>query len=243
MSPSRRVDPHPSGPNPVTTGAHSRRELGSTGPTQRVPRHLKAREPRGRRELRWGRVVATSAVVAAALVAVAAFLVTSSPGGRPSKDAAAGAHRSHSPVTTTLPAVTSTTPATTTTRPAASTTTSSPPTSTTTSTTVATTTSVPAATVPPSDVLVEVLNGVGTPNVARQVARALHRLGFAINGVGNAAAFDHTRNLIEYGPNSLGAAQTVAAHVSGVPQYREYSALQANEVWVIVGATYDGVTP
>lgn len=99
------------------------------------------------------------------------------------------------------------------------------------------------ATDPPSDVLVEVLNGVGTPNVAREVARALHRIGFAINGVGNAAAFDHARNLIEYGPNSLSAAETVAAHVSGVPQYREYSALQANEVWIILGATYNGVTP
>lgn len=95
----------------------------------------------------------------------------------------------------------------------------------------------------PSDVLVEVVNGVGTPNVAREVAGALHRLGFAINGVANANSFDHTRNLIEYGPGSLAAAETVAAHVTGIPQYREFPALEKDEVWIILGATYDGVEP
>ncbi|MGB9113571.1 MAG: LytR C-terminal domain-containing protein [Acidimicrobiales bacterium] len=187
--------------------------------------------------MRRGRVIATSGVLAAALIAVVSYLAASS--GGPSKDAAGHSHGS-SNVTTTLPAVTSTQPATSTTRPAVSTTTTSPPTSTT------TTSATPPSSVvtdPPSDVLVEVLNGVGTPNVALEVARALHRFGFAINGVGNAGAFDHTRNLIEYGPNSFAAAETVAAYVSGVPQYREYSALQANEVWVILGATYNGVTP
>jgi hypothetical protein len=97
--------------------------------------------------------------------------------------------------------------------------------------------------VPPSDVLVEVLNGVGTPGAALQAAHALHALGFAINGVGNAQSFDHARNLIEYGPDSFAAAETVAAHVSGTPQYREYRALQRGEVWVILGESYDGVTP
>lgn len=95
----------------------------------------------------------------------------------------------------------------------------------------------------PSDVLVEVVNGVGTPNVAREVAGALHRLGFAINGVANANSFDHTRNLIEYGPGSLAAAETVAAHVTGIPQYREFPALEKDEVWIILGVTYDGVEP
>lgn len=239
MSPSRRVDPRPSGSNPVITGAHSRRDLGTTGPTPRAPRHLKTRAPRRRLEVRRGRVIATSGVLAAALVAVVSYLAASS--GGPSKDAAGHSHGS-SNVTTTLPAVTSTRAATSTTRPAVSTTTTSPPTSTSTTTT-STTPPASVVTDPPSDVLVEVLNGVGTPNVALEVARALHRFGFAINGVGNAGAFDHTRNLIEYGPNSFAAAETVAAYVSGVPQYREYSALQANEVWVILGATYNGVTP
>lgn len=240
MSPSRRVDPSPSGSVPVTGGAHSRRDLGAAGQAAGAPRHLKSRGSRHRRELRRGRVFAVAAVAAAALIGVIGYLATSSSPRTPASQEADASHHPHtsSPITSsTRPAVSSTT-APTTTRPAVSTT-SPPPTSTSTNTVAATP---PAATVPPSDVLVEVLNGVGTPNAASQVAHALHRIGFAINGTGNAASFDHTRNLIEYGPDSLVAAETVAAHLSGVAQYREYSALQRNEVWIILGATYDGVT-
>lgn len=247
MSPSRRVDPNPSGSVPVTGGAHSRRDPGATGQAPGVPRHLKSRGSRHRRELRRGRVFAVTAVAAAALIGVIGYLATSSSPRTCASQGAGASHHPHtsSPVTlsrppTTRPAVSSTTTAPTTTRPAVSTTTSSPPPTSTSTNTVAATP--PAATVPPSDVLVEVLNGVGTPKAASQVAHALHRIGFAINGTGNAASFDHTRNLIEYGPDSLAAAETVAAHVSGVAQYREYSALQRNEVWIILGATYDGVT-
>ena len=246
MSPSRRVDPNPSGSVPVTGGAHSKRDPEATGQVPRVPRHLKARGSGHRRELRRGRVFAVTAVAAAALIAVIGYLATSS---SPTTHASNGTGASDNPhtsptvtssrPTTTRPAVSNTTSAPTTTLPPVSTTTSSPPASTSTTTTAATP---PAATVPPSDVLVEVLNGVGTPSAATQVAHALHTIGFAINGIGNAASFDHTRNLIEYGPDSLAAAETVAAHVSGVSQYREYSALQRDEVWIILGATYDGVT-
>jgi cytoskeletal protein RodZ len=227
----------------VITGAHSRIDPLSHRTTAPPPRHLKSKGPR--RELRRGRIVTVSVVGAAALVGVIAYLA-SSPGAPPPKKSAVGtARHSHtsSGVSTTTPSTTSpptstTRPAPTSTQPAASTT--APPA---TSPTASTTPVTAATQLPPSDVLVEVVNGVGTPDAARQAARALHRLGFAINGVANANSFDHSRNLIEYGPGSLAAAETVAAHVTGNPQYREYRALEVNEVWVILGATYDGVTP
>jgi hypothetical protein len=240
MSPSRRVDPRPSGSVPVITGAHSRIDPLGHRTTARPPRHLKTREPR--RELRRGRVVAVSVVGAAALIGVIAYLASSSGGPPPKKSALGTARHSHtsSAASTTIPPTSTTAPAPTSTQPAASTT---PPPTTSPTASTAPVTAATQPTVPPSDVLVEVVNGVGTPDAARQAARALHRLGFAINGVANANSFDHSRNLIEYGPGSLAAAETVAAHVTGAPQYREYGALEANEVWVILGATYDGVTP
>ncbi|MGA8296913.1 MAG: LytR C-terminal domain-containing protein [Acidimicrobiales bacterium] len=187
---------------------------------------------------------------AAVLVAIIAYVAVASspPPTHPRAGGSGTTNHSHSSsagtssvVTTTLPATTSTNAATTTTTLPAVSSTSSPPSTTSPTTTIATTSQ--ASAVPPSDVLVEVLNGIGTPSAARDAARALHELGFLINGVGDAVSFNHTRNLIEYGPGSFADAETVAAHVSGTPQYREYSALQQGEVWVILGSTYDGVTP
>lgn len=136
--------------------------------------------------------------------------------------------------TTTPPPSTTIAPATSTTT-TLPTTTSAPPTST-------TTTTIPSvATIPPSDVLVEVLNGVGTRHAALQAARALKARGFLINGTGNANRFDYAKNVIEYPPGSFVSAETVAHYVSGAARFKRTASLQSNEVWVILGATYDGV--
>jgi hypothetical protein len=66
--------------------------------------------------------------------------------------------------------------------------------------------------------------------------------GFRINGTGDAGSFQYSTNLIEYGPGSLACAETVARYVSGASDFQENAMLQANEVWVTLGASYDGVT-
>lgn len=232
----------------MTTGAHSFRDHDPTETTGRAPRHLRTKNQAAGRRLRKVKGVPLAAVAVAVVFGVVGYVAASlgSSPSRPPKRAAGTTHPhtsssvSNSSPSTTSPPVSSTA----TTRPTASTTTVAPTTTTPTTTTPpSTSTTIAANLVPTSDVLVEVLNGVGTPQVADQAARALHNLGFSINGVGNAANFDHRRNLIEYGPGSYAAAQTVAAHVTGVPQYREYHALQRDEVWVTLGATYDGVSP
>ena len=78
--------------------------------------------------------------------------------------------------------------------------------------------------------------------MAVRAARALKQVGFLINGTGNAAAFDYSINVIEYRPGSLASAKTVARYLSGASRFRRMTSLQQNEVWVTLGATYDGVS-
>ena len=128
----------------------------------------------------------------------------------------------------TLPPSIQTTPSTTTTIPPSTTT--IPPSTTTT-----------IATVPPSQILLDVLNGVGTPKVAAQAAAALKARGFLINEAGNAAAFDYAENVIQYPPGDLAAAETVARYVSGASRLESSSTVSSGEVWLTLGSTYDGI--
>ncbi len=113
----------------------------------------------------------------------------------------------------------------------------------TTSTTVPPTTS---TTLPPlldpSSVLVEVLNGSGGPGLASAAALALHRAGFLVNGTGNAASFQHVESVAEYSPGSELAAATVAAYLTGGTQLLPVAGLAPDEVDLVLGSQYHGLS-
>ena len=96
------------------------------------------------------------------------------------------------------------------------------------------------ATVSPSEVLVEVLNGFGGNGAATAAAAALHRQGFVINGTGNASSFEYSDNVIEYAPGELSAAHTLEAYVTGTTQIVESDQVPAGEVQLVLGSTYEG---
>ncbi len=97
------------------------------------------------------------------------------------------------------------------------------------------------ATVSPSEVLVEVLNGFGGNGAAEAAATSLHSLGFAINGTGNASSFDYADNVIQYAPGGLSGAYTLEAYVTGTTQIVESDQVPAGEVDLVLGSSYDGI--
>jgi len=95
-------------------------------------------------------------------------------------------------------------------------------------------------TVPPEQVSVRVLNGVGTPGLASRVASALGGGGFAIASTGNGPSRG-TASLIRYGPAGTAQAVTLAAAVPGSVLVRDMSLDQSLEL--VVGSSYQGVRP
>jgi LCP family protein required for cell wall assembly len=101
----------------------------------------------------------------------------------------------------------------------------------------------PAATtvtLPPEQVSVRVLNGVGSTGLAGQVASALSNAGFLPTSTGN-ASIRATSSVVRYAPANRDAAVTLAAAVPG-------SVLSADPtlgpaVELLVGTTYRGVQP
>ncbi len=128
------------------------------------------------------------------------------------------------------------------TRPSPSGTTAAVPTTASAHDTVPQATAVPATVLPPGDVLVEVLNGTGTPGQAATVAAELHRAGFAVNGTGNASSFHNPVTVLDYGPGGEPAAQSLASHLVGAAQLRADSAVPPGEVDLVTGASFGGVS-
>jgi hypothetical protein len=96
------------------------------------------------------------------------------------------------------------------------------------------------ATVPPSTVRVDVLNGTGTTGLAGTVATALKAQGFGIGSVGNETG-SVSSSVVRHGPKSLAQARTVAAAVPG-------AVLQASDsigdsVQLVIGPNYSKVIP
>lgn len=147
-------------------------------------------------------------------------------------------------VATTAPAPSTT--VTTSTRAGGPTATTTARRSTSTTSTAAPTTTQPVTTpptVPTSSVLVEVLNGMGQSGAASTAASALRAQGFVINGTGDAASFSHVASVVAYPPGGSAAAHTLAAHVSGAVTLTEDTTVPSNEVDLVVGSSFTGVTP
>ncbi len=90
--------------------------------------------------------------------------------------------------------------------------------------------------------LVEVLNGFGGNGAAAAAAAALHRLGFAINGTGNASNFEYVDNVIQYAPGELSGAYTLEAYITGTTELVESDQVPTGEVQLVLGSTYKGTT-
>jgi hypothetical protein len=90
-------------------------------------------------------------------------------------------------------------------------------------------------------VWVEVLNGSGVEHQAGQAATALHNDGFAVNGTGNAADFQHSTSVIAYPPGAAVAAQTLARYVLGNVTLQQDPTLPTGVVDLVTGASYEGI--
>jgi LCP family protein required for cell wall assembly len=94
-------------------------------------------------------------------------------------------------------------------------------------------------TVPPSKITVRVLNGVGTPGLARKAAGQLRAAGFGTVVVpGTAKTTGRKATVIQYGPARADSAKTLAAAIPGARL--KPSASLGNTIQVIVGSSWKG---
>lgn len=89
-----------------------------------------------------------------------------------------------------------------------------------------------------SAVSVEVLNGSGTPGVARTAATALTAQGFKVTGTGDAGGFGYSKSVVEYSSAAdQAAAATVASRLDNVT-VQQVSTIQPGTVTLILGSTF-----
>lgn len=123
-------------------------------------------------------------------------------------------------------------------------------TTTTTTTTVApTSTSKPTATttsstVPTSTIQITVINGSGISGQAGRTGSALSSVGFDVVGLQNATAYGQTSTVVQYGPDGLAAADTVAAYLRGPVSLEVSDGLGPTSIQVLTGTrTRVGTVP
>lgn len=86
------------------------------------------------------------------------------------------------------------------------------------------------------------LNGSGATGAAAAAARALAHDGFLVNGTGNASSFGHVESVLEYSRGSERAASTLAAYLTGGSELVEVPGLAPDEVYLVLGAQFAGLT-
>jgi LCP family protein required for cell wall assembly len=94
-------------------------------------------------------------------------------------------------------------------------------------------------TVPPSDVSVKVLNGVGLNGLAARTAADLTSVGFAVSNTGNGPLGTKATE-VRYAPTRLDAARTLAAAIPGAVLQEDASL--GRTIQLVVGSTYRGAT-
>ncbi len=99
----------------------------------------------------------------------------------------------------------------------------------------------PPLTVAPTGIRVRVLNGAGTPGLARRAAEALGKAGFRVRGVGDADASTYAETVVRHGVERADSARTVAAALPG--SRMQVDATLGSVVEVVIGSDYTGVTP
>jgi len=100
----------------------------------------------------------------------------------------------------------------------------------------------PVATVSPSKVQLEVLNGSGALGVASTTATGLSNLGFTVIGTGDAPnGYSYTNSVIEYSSTAqLPEVNTLKKEVAGV-QVKQVASLQAGTLSLILGSKFTGL--
>ncbi len=96
-----------------------------------------------------------------------------------------------------------------------------------------------AVTVPPSQVVVTVENGVGRTGLAAQVTKALGQQGFRTGAPGPADNNNYSVSEVHYGPGGEDSARTLAAAIPGSVLKEDASV--TNGVVLILGANYRSV--
>lgn len=95
-------------------------------------------------------------------------------------------------------------------------------------------------TVPPQQVSLRVLNGVGTAGLAGTVANSLSAQGFTITSTGNGdGGSGVTGSVVRYSPGQAAAALTVAAAVPGA--ILQQDSTLGTSVLLVIGDNYQGV--
>ncbi|HEY3811159.1 MAG TPA: LCP family protein [Acidimicrobiales bacterium] len=102
----------------------------------------------------------------------------------------------------------------------------------------------PPVTVAPTKVSIEVANGTGTGGQANQVVQLLTGLGYHA-GVAASPGYGHSTTEVRYAPDSLTAAQQVAAQISGGATLVAAPDLTPSpyNLEVVTGSTFTGSTP
>jgi LCP family protein required for cell wall assembly len=95
--------------------------------------------------------------------------------------------------------------------------------------------------IPPSQVSVEVLNGVGKAGIAHTVASELHQAGFNVVSTGNAGSFTYGRTVIAYASGFQAQAQVLQSRVVGGALLEEDHSLTGTQVALVIGSQWAGL--
>ena len=96
--------------------------------------------------------------------------------------------------------------------------------------------------IPPSQVSVEVLNGVGRAGAAATVAAELRRAGFNVAGTGNAGSFTYGRTVIAYASGNQAQAALLQSRVLGGALVEEDHGLTGAQVALVIGSAWQGLS-
>lgn len=95
-----------------------------------------------------------------------------------------------------------------------------------------------ASAVAPSSITVSVLNGSGVADQAEAAADSLRKDGFIVSSTGDAANFNYSQSVVEYGSNGLAAAQALQAQVGGGATLQQVTTVTGDTLVLITGQGY-----
>lgn len=95
--------------------------------------------------------------------------------------------------------------------------------------------------VPPPDIRLAIENGSGVSGQAGDAQQAFESIGFTVEHTSTATA-TQTATVVRYAPGSEVVAQSVADHLSPAVQLQEDATLAADQVLVVTGKDFKGVT-
>jgi LCP family protein required for cell wall assembly len=103
------------------------------------------------------------------------------------------------------------------------------------------TTPATATTVAHGTISVEVENGSGASNQATEASSDLESAGYVVSGSTDAATYDYTANVVEYGPDGLAAARTLQSSLAGGATLEADPSLTGSSLTLVTGSAWDGL--